>query len=81
MKNKLKILFWKTIGIVLDRRPVLHLPKYASYPIMSTDISDSYTYPSGIKILYEWDEKGKHWAVFIRKPEHFWSYAEHENKI
>lgn len=64
--NYLKILFWKTFSIVWDIRPRLHLPKYTDYPIASTDIADSYEYPEGIKILFEWDEKGKHWIVFSR---------------
>lgn len=67
--KKLIILFWKTVGIVYDFRPRLHLPKYSDFPIASTDILngvEKYSYPDGIKILYEWDEKGKHWIVFTR---------------
>lgn len=71
MKTKLKILFWKSIGIIWDLRPVLHLPKYIDYPIISTEIKDVYEYPEGVKILYEWDEKGRHWAVITRKPKYF----------
>ena len=66
--KKLQILFWKTIGILIDLRPRLHLPKYIDYPIASTEIleNEAYVYPSGVKILYEWNEKGKHWIVFTR---------------
>jgi hypothetical protein len=64
--NKLKITFWKTIAFVWDVRPRLHLPKYRDYPIASTDIAEEYIYPEGIKVLYEWNEKGKHWIVFSR---------------
>lgn len=70
MKEKLKILFWKIITCIWDVRPRLHLPKYSDYPIASTDIADEYDYSSldnvGVKILFEWDEKGKHWVVFTR---------------
>lgn len=67
--KKLKILFWKAIAILWDLRPRRHLPKYSDYPIASTDILEGcikYTYPEGVKVLYEWDEKGKHWIVFTR---------------
>ena len=68
--KKLVIMFWKVIGIVYDFRPRLHLPKYSDFPIASTEIKidGKYDYSSlvGIKILYEWDEKGKHWIVFTR---------------
>jgi len=64
--KKLIILFWKTYAKFWDLRPRLHLPKYSDYPIASTEIRDEYTYPEGIKILYEWDEKGRHWIVFSR---------------
>lgn len=64
--KKIIILFWKGVAIFWDLRPRMHLHKYSDYPIMSTDISEEYNYPDGIKILYEWDEKGKHWAVFSR---------------
>jgi len=64
--KKLKILFWKTIGLVWDVRPRLHLPKYSDYPIASCEIMDKYDYPQGIKVLFEWDEKGKHWIAFTR---------------
>ena len=65
--NKIKILFWKTIAIVWDLRPRKHLPRYIDYPIASTPIIDGvkeYNYPEGVKVLYEWDEKGHHWIVF-----------------
>ena len=64
--KKIKIWFWKIVGVVWDFRPRLHLPKYANFPIASTDISDSYSYPENTKVLFEWDEKGKHWIVFTR---------------
>ena len=67
--KKLQIIFWKTLGIVWDFRPRLHLPKYCDFPIASTDIVSGmgeYTYPSGVRVLFEWDEKGKHWIVFSR---------------
>ena len=45
----------------------MHLPKYADFPIASTDINvHGYSYPEGIKVLYEWEEKGRHWIVFSR---------------
>ena len=44
----------------------MHLPKYYDYPIASCEIADAYEYPADIKILFEWDENGKHWIVFIR---------------
>lgn len=69
--KKLKIYFWKVIGVVWDLRPRLHLPKYSDYPIACCDVeshdgSKKYHYPPGIKVLFEWDEKGKHWIVFTR---------------
>jgi hypothetical protein len=64
--RRIKIRFWKIVGILYDLRPRLHLPKYGDYPIASCDISDKYEYPENIKILFEWDEKGKHWIVFTR---------------
>ena len=64
--EKIKILFWRSVGILWDFRPRLHLPKYSDYPIASCEIADSYNYPDGIKVLFEWDEKGKHWIVFTR---------------
>ncbi len=65
--EKIKILFWKTYAIFWDLRPRIHLPKYSDYPIASTDIAKEYEYPECIKVLFEWDEKGKHWIVFKRK--------------
>jgi hypothetical protein len=64
--GKIKILFWKAVGIFWDLRPRMHLPKYTDFPIASTEIANEYEYPTGIKVLYEWDEKGKHWIVFTR---------------
>lgn len=66
--KKLQILFWKAVGILIDLRPRLHLPKYNDYPIASTDIVESgrYDYPVYFKVLFEWDEKGRHWIVFTR---------------
>lgn len=69
--QKIKILFWKVLAIVWDVRPRLHLPKYSNYPIASTDIKNKYEYPDGVKVLYEWDEKGKHWIVFSRDCNYF----------
>ena len=63
--RKLIILFWKCIAILWDLR--LRIPfKYKDYPIASTDIADEYSYPEGTKVLYEWDEKGRHWIIFTR---------------
>jgi hypothetical protein len=66
---KLKILFWKAIALVWDIRPRMHLPKYSDYPIASTDIIEGqevYYPPEGVKVLFEWNEKGKHWIAFSR---------------
>jgi len=63
---KLEILFWKAIRIIWNTSPRMHLPKFKDYPIASTEIQDEYTYPEGIKVLFEWDEKGEHWIVFTR---------------
>jgi hypothetical protein len=64
--EKIKIWLWKCLAIVWDYRPRLHLPRYIDYPIASCDIADKYEYPAGYKILFEWDEGGKHWIVFSR---------------
>lgn len=67
---KLYIFFWKLVGKIIDLRPRMHLPKYSDHPIASTDIingKSEYDYPDGVKVLYEWEEKGKHWIVFKRK--------------
>lgn len=64
--NRLQILFWKTFAKIWDLRPRMHMPKYLDYPIASTTIADSYEYPEGVKILFEWDENGQHWIVFSR---------------
>ena len=52
--------------MVWDLRPRMHLPKYYDYTIGYCDIQEVYDYPEGIKVLFEWDEKGKHWIVFSR---------------
>jgi hypothetical protein len=65
-KENIKIWFWKMVAIVWDARPRKHLPRYSDYPIASTDIADKYEYPEGCKVLYEWDEKGRHWIAFTR---------------
>ena len=44
----------------------MHLPRYRDYPIASCDIAEKYDYPEGIKVLFEWEEKGHHWIVFSR---------------
>lgn len=66
MRQKFKIFFWKNYAKIWDLRPRLNLPRYVDYPIANTPIADKYDYPEGIKILYEWDEKGHHWIVFSR---------------
>ena len=60
--KKIQILFWKAVAIIWDLRP----RKQMDYPIASTDIAEKYEYPTGFKILFEWDEKGRHWTVFTR---------------
>lgn len=64
--KKVIILFWKIYAKIWDLRPRIHLPKYSDYSIASTEIKDSYEYPKGIKVLYEWDEKGRHWIAYSR---------------
>ena len=64
--NKLIIFFWTTYAKVWDLRPRVHLPKYNDYPIAKCPIAEKYDYPPGIKVLFEWDEKGHHWIVFSR---------------
>lgn len=66
LKKKIQIYFWKLVGIVYDKRPRLHLPRYSDYPIASCEMKDEYDYPKGCIVLYEWDENGKHWIVFTR---------------
>ena len=63
----LQIHFWKLVAIFWDLRPRKHLPRYTDLPIASTEIADKYEYPEDVKVLFEWDEKGKHWIVFTRK--------------
>lgn len=64
--KKYKIMFWKAYAIFWDLRPRMHLPKFKDLPIANADIAEKYEYPEGCKILFEWDEKGKHWIVFSR---------------
>ena len=67
--KRIKILFWKSYAILWDLRPRMHLPKFINYPIASTPIIEgqrSYDYPEGIKVIFEWEEKGLHWIVFTR---------------
>ena len=63
-------MFWKVVGILIDIRPRKIPVEYFDRPIASTDIilgKGEYDYPEGVVVLYEWDEKGKHWIIFIRK--------------
>lgn len=65
----IKIQFWKAVAIIWDLRPRKHLPKYRDYPIASTPIifgQEKYDYPEGVRVLYEWEEKGHRWIVFTR---------------
>lgn len=67
--KKLKILFWINYAKIWDLRPRLHLPKYSNYPIASIPLNDCqeiYEYPEGVKVLFEWEEKGHKWIVFSR---------------
>ena len=67
--ERINILFWKTFAIFWDLRPRMHLPKYRDRPIASTPIvvgQEDYLYPEGIKVLYEWEERGHRWIVFSR---------------
>ena len=64
--KKLKTAFWKAYACIWDLRPRMHLPRYRDYPIASCDIAERYDYPEGIKVLFEWEEKGHHWIVFSR---------------
>jgi len=66
MLQRMKIWFWKSYAIIFDLRPRIHIPHYTDYPIAKCNISDHYEYPIGIKVLFEWDEKGHHWIVFTR---------------
>ena len=59
-------LFWKAVAIVWDMRCRKLPVEYSTYPIASTEIKDEYEYPEGVRVLYEWDEKGLHWIVFSR---------------
>lgn len=68
--NRILISFWKTVAIILDLRPRGHIPLFPNhpdYPIASTNISDAYTYPADVRVLFEWDELGRHWIAFVRK--------------
>jgi hypothetical protein len=67
--KKIVILFWKLYARFYDLRPRLHMPKYSDFPIASTPIipgMKKYDYPDGIKVLYEWEEKGHRWIAFTR---------------
>ena len=68
--QKIQIMFWKNWAKLFDLRPTKHLPKWIYYPIISTPIKKSgkYDYPQNIEILFEWNEKGRHWIVFSLKP-------------
>lgn len=64
--KSIKIIFWKTFAKIWDLRPRKLPTRFIDYPIASCEKSDKYDYPYGVKILYEWDEKGRHWIVFSR---------------
>ncbi len=66
--KKIQIMFWKFVACFWDFRPRLHLPRFSDYPIASTDIAPSYDYEDfkNFRILFEWDEKGRHYIVFTR---------------
>lgn len=72
MKNilkKIRLTFWKNYAFLWDLRPRVHLPKYTDFPIASTPIvegQEEYSYPEGIKVIFEWEEKGHRWIVFSR---------------
>lgn len=68
--KKLKILFWVIFAKIWGLKPRKNLPKFTDYPIAYTPIivgQKEYVYPDGIKVLYEWEEKGHKWIVFSRK--------------
>jgi len=47
----------------------MHLPRFGDYPIASTPLIEGqkeYPYPEGVKVLFEWEEKGHKWIVFSR---------------
>jgi hypothetical protein len=67
--KKVVIWFWKTVAIAWDLRPRRCPAKFSCYPIASTPIvagQEEYPYPDGVKVLYEWEEKGHRWIVFSR---------------
>lgn len=67
--KRLKIKFWILFAKIWDLRPRKHLSKFSNYPIASTPIvvgQEEYEYPEGVKVLYEWEEKGHKWIVFSR---------------
>lgn len=69
IQKRTQIWFWKFYAILFDLRPRVHLPKFRDYPIACTPLiegCDSYVYPEGIKVLFEWEEKGHRWIVFSR---------------
>ena len=70
--KKLQILFWKTYAKIWYLRPRMHFPQYTDYPIAyiaKDDWEKDFKYPEGIKVLFEWEEKGHIWIVFTRIPE------------
>lgn|GEM_PF-6622781 len=67
--KRIQILFWKSYAIIFDLRPRMHLPRFGDYPIASTPLIEGqkeYPYPEGVKVLFEWEEKGHKWIVFSR---------------
>lgn len=67
--KKIQILFWKTYAKLWDLRPRKHRGEFSDYPIASTPIvlgQKEYNYPEGVKVLFEWEEKGHHWIAFSR---------------
>lgn len=70
-KFNLEIILWNIVGFFWNLRPTKHLPQYKDHAIASCKISDKYDYPEGVEVLFEWDEKGRHWIVFTTKPFYF----------
>ena len=65
--NRIQITFWRLLAIFIDLRPRLHLPKYKDYPVAWCYMADTYIYPDNVRVIFEWDELGRHWIVFTRK--------------